>query len=610
MNITSDPFAVQTPEDISAADTVELFVDVFADFKRVPKPGHTFLNGPRGSGKSMMFRFMLPDCQELKQEKPLREHEYFSIYVPIKQTSLNIVDLERVQRHANLLLNEHLLVTYIATRAFNSIAQVVTSGEYDSPEVRQEARDFYKLFTRKAQESGYNKKIEPLPVEISTAAIFEEIETLCFSLKNDVDQYVRSISFSEEPIRYNDSICVYLDFLFPLLDRLRQLSFMPGGPVFLLIDDADNLSDIQTVILNTWVSYRTSARVSLKISTQLNYSTFRTSSGITIDSPHDFNEVNIATLYTSQKDHYKDRMCAIVEKRLRNAGFPVSAYDFFPDDKTQTNKIDAIYDKIKSGEIVTPDGYRATDKGYRYASSEYLKTLGGASKSRMTFLYAGFRDMVDISSGIIRHFLELASRMYSAEKANIEKVAKLKGQEPRQVLSIDPATQSKVIRNYSEEYLHEDLDKLVNDDSSDAGNAVKLRNLINSMGGMFEVILFSDASTRRIISIALTNTPEPDILEVLKLGVRYGYLQESTVGNREGTGRTRRYTLSRRLAPSFNLIAESFAGDKFITNTDLRAAMKDHKSFVTKFKTKGWLGEATTRKASGQHSLFDGEGNE
>ncbi|MBO0931891.1 ORC-CDC6 family AAA ATPase [Fibrella aquatilis] len=608
MNISSDPFAVQTPEDISAEDTVELFVDVFADFKRVPKPGHTFLNGPRGSGKSMMFRFMLPDCQEIKQEKKLREHDYYAIYVPIKQTSLNIVDLERIQRHANLLLNEHLLVTYIATRTFNSLSKIVNSDFYSSPEVNQETVNFYNFFIQKVRESGYDKVIDSLPDDASASKIFEEIENICFRLKNDVDRYVRSISFSEEPLRYNDSICVYLDFLYPLLDRLRQLSFMPTGPIFLLIDDADNLSTTQTLILNTWVSYRTSARVSLKISTQLNYLTFRTSSGITIDSPHDFNEVNIATLYTSQKDHYRDRMCAIVEKRLSNSGFDISAYEFFPADKVQTGKIDAIYDKIKSGEISTPDAYRATDKSYRYAASEYLKSLGGPSKSRMTFLYAGFRDMADISSGIIRHFLELASRMYSAERAALEKAAKIKAHESEQVLSINPSTQSRIIRNYSEEYLHEDLDKLVSDDSTSTGTALKLRNLINSMGGMFEVILFSESSTRRVISIALTHNPEPDIQEVLKLGVRYGYLQESTLSNREGTGRTRRYTLSRRLAPSFNLIAESFAGDKFITNSDLRAAMKDYKSFVAKFKTK-WLSEDKLRKENGQQTLFKDDEN-
>ena len=41
-----NPFAVQTPEDLSADDIVSLFVDVFNDFYNILKPGHTFLPGP------------------------------------------------------------------------------------------------------------------------------------------------------------------------------------------------------------------------------------------------------------------------------------------------------------------------------------------------------------------------------------------------------------------------------------------------------------------------------------------------------------------------------------------------------------------------------------
>ena len=42
----ANPFAVQTPEGLSARDVVSLFVDVFADFQLVRNQGHTFLNGP------------------------------------------------------------------------------------------------------------------------------------------------------------------------------------------------------------------------------------------------------------------------------------------------------------------------------------------------------------------------------------------------------------------------------------------------------------------------------------------------------------------------------------------------------------------------------------
>ncbi len=52
--------------DLSAEHAVELFSDVFAEFHTLQNTGHTFLNGARGSGKTMMYRLMQPDCMLLK----------------------------------------------------------------------------------------------------------------------------------------------------------------------------------------------------------------------------------------------------------------------------------------------------------------------------------------------------------------------------------------------------------------------------------------------------------------------------------------------------------------------------------------------------------------
>ncbi len=59
----SNPFTVQTPEDIPAEEAYGLFVPVFGDFPKIPGTGHVFVNGPRGCGKSMIFRYLQPDCQ-------------------------------------------------------------------------------------------------------------------------------------------------------------------------------------------------------------------------------------------------------------------------------------------------------------------------------------------------------------------------------------------------------------------------------------------------------------------------------------------------------------------------------------------------------------------
>lgn len=41
-----NPFEIKTPEQNSAQDVVDLFVDVFPDFYQVLEKGHTFINGP------------------------------------------------------------------------------------------------------------------------------------------------------------------------------------------------------------------------------------------------------------------------------------------------------------------------------------------------------------------------------------------------------------------------------------------------------------------------------------------------------------------------------------------------------------------------------------
>jgi hypothetical protein len=94
------------------------------------------------------------------------------------------------------------------------------------------------------------------------------------------------------------------------------------------------------------------------------------------------------------------------------------------------------------------------------------------------------------------------------------------------------------------------------------------------MGRTFHEILISDRSERRVFSIALYDTPTREVAAVLALGVQYGYFHQSTIGNKDGTGRTWLYVLSRRLAPYFLLDPTGFAGYLFVKSDDLAKAMR------------------------------------
>src|SRR5260221_124016 len=117
-----DPFIVHTPESLPAKDTVELFVDVFADFYSVRNPGHSFLHGARGSGKSMIFRYLEPDCQQIVHGQRLENLPFYSVYVPIKNFG-SLTELGRLDKHANYTLNEHWLTLYVGACVFQSLGK-------------------------------------------------------------------------------------------------------------------------------------------------------------------------------------------------------------------------------------------------------------------------------------------------------------------------------------------------------------------------------------------------------------------------------------------------------------------------------------------------------
>src|SRR4051794_18022658 len=95
LNLTENPFKVLTPEDMDAKDVHALFVDPFTDFNKIRDPGHTIVNGPRGCGKSMIFRFLLPDCQCLALKRPLHDLPFLAFMVSIKNTGPALTEFRR-----------------------------------------------------------------------------------------------------------------------------------------------------------------------------------------------------------------------------------------------------------------------------------------------------------------------------------------------------------------------------------------------------------------------------------------------------------------------------------------------------------------------------------
>lgn len=576
-----NPFEVKIPNSIEAKEVITLFVPEVNHFNELILAENAFINGPRGSGKSMMFRYMMPDCQLLELGS-LDKLEYFSIYIPIKKTEIDKVELGKLKDQASVLLNEQILVNYVALLCFETLSEIDWK---ESKEAIKSLEDFYNSeFKRRVKMVGGSIN----PPNIQSAKSLNEIFSIMRDFTEEIFNYAMDYCsrLSDEIFSvptYDGPLCTYLNFLDPLITRLRELPFFPKAHFYFLVDDADNLNMIQTKILNSWVSFRSYPKVCFKISTQMQYKTRSTISGPTIDNIHDYHSINIATIYTTDtKDNYSKSVKEIVEKRLSFYKLEHDIDKFFPEYEKQEKRIKEIYnDYIKKFKQGDGKGSQINDDAYRYSRPDYIKELGGISKQRSNYYYAGFKQLVHLSSGIIRHFLDPAASMYSKMKDKLG--------DSENVLSITPAIQNDVVREYANGLLFTEFDDIVKDIETEGGNIDnihKLKNLINALGGMFSAILLSDASERRVFSIALSDEPDKEVKEILKLGVKYGYFHESTRGNKEGTGRTRRYIMNRSLAPFFTLDPTSFAGDKFITSEGLKLAIHRPKSFVDNVKKK------------------------
>ena len=422
-------------------------------------------------------------------------------------------------------------------------------------------------------------------------------------------QYVKKLSFTKEIYPYNEPLFDYLDFIVPLIRKISNIECFCKKRVYFLIDDAHCLTSLQTQILNFWVSTRTSGDISLKISSQYDYKHYYTVTGSTIDSPHDYSEVDMTIVYTGRaKPTYKKRITEITEKRLSIAGIKQSVEDFFPCDVEQEKRIKEIADEyVKQFDSGNGHGNKRNDDALRYARPDYIKNLFGTSKNGSTYSYSGFEQLVHLSSGITRAFIESAYKMYA------EEVSQNGGND---VLLISASVQNSIAREEANSFLFYDLPKYAKTPDSEFTDQAdvypqedidKLSNLIQALGGLFRQVLISDKSERRVFSIAISDAPSRDVDKILNLGIQLGYFHCSTIGRKDGKsgGRTKLYILNRRLSPIWTLDPTSFAGYLFMKNSLLEEAMERPFSMLRR------LGKKTLNESEEtyQLTLFENDDN-
>ena len=199
-------------------------------------------------------------------------------------------------------------------------------------------------------------------------------------------------------------------------------------------------------------------------------------------------------------------------------------------------------------------------------------------KNQYTYSYGGFEQLVHLSSGIIRNFIELASKMFD----NASKTENYK----KDIYRIPPSIQDKEIIDYSDHMLST-LDRVIDNNTIDTlllEKYMALKTLINSFGKAFRLYMESDVAERKKFSFYFDGDVKSSVKDVLNLGVSEGLLHYSTHGSKTGLGRSHKYVMNKMLSPYYKLDAFSFSGYLYVTQDKVELAMTNENEFLKYIK--------------------------
>lgn len=538
----NNPFELVTASKLTASEATELWCDD-SRLDRVRGRESCFINGSRGTGKSMLFRVLQPDCQKLLF--PEKWPDFLSVYFSVRDSDFMAEELQFMEsnRQKSALSESHLILLILRQLfvVLRDTPQVVPT-ELQTP--------FVQLVVERTQTAFEFSQVPPPELPCSD---YEETLEVIIKLFDDesariVNYIVRRLYGPEEgfsgPLFFFDGILAPIaDFFSDKVDRC----------LFLLIDDGDDLPLSHTIVLNSWIARRRQSTV-FKVSTMYAYKTFETRSGSKIQQPHDFIQYDIGTRFVDYtSEDYVDLVRRICIKRLGQAGLrgedgePVEPTLFFPEDRAQNERIEKIRKELTRTYSAIHSDRSVSDYVYRHLTSEYMLSLS-QKRALRTYRYAGFRTLAVLNGGLVRDFIICAQRMYDdAFRKSRDGI----------VDHIPSAIQDRVVRDHADAILF-DIGDAQQKRSGKEEDWTSVANIIAGLGAMFKQKMLSQDSERRVFSFAFQSPPSEKTLRLLDLAVREGYLVRGFISKKEGIGRRYLYVLTRRIAPAFSLDVSAY----------------------------------------------------
>lgn len=597
--ILNNPFEHSYPENFSSKDIHNLFVKEYTEHNSLTAFKHTIVEGSRGSGKSMLLKFLEPACQEIEYggwDNFLKKTKAFiGIYINCNTGDYRKSEFEELLRGKDVsqILAEKIIVHEFIVRIAEWVLKTIS--EQIKSKLKEDEKVFEKIILALDKKGLYCDNTEyPKTLAGLKSILANERNLVRQSLVDFLTKYAVSDNRLNYSGNFTDPSFNEDSFLFVLFSSLRSLMGADDMPFFLLFDEAGDpmLLPIQQKIINTFITQRIQNLLCVKVSVRPeSYRTDDDLFGRYIQHIHDYDTINLDSLYTNNTQAYYQRILKISNKRLKLAGSEVTDIQkLIPERKSEIEKMK------KAGEFTAdefenlPEDRKIEDKqNYinKYARARFFQKF----LAKSPYWYTGFNNLVHFSAGITRSFLDPCFEM-------VEKyMQKHPNTNIKTIKFIPPEIQWATIRDFSNNFIEQELLGRIRrrDKTSEERKILQyLFNLIESLGEAFKIRLQNPKNRYpRIISFSIKETiiKDADLAAVLKKALQECFFQKRWYRGKSGYEMLECYILNRKLCPRYGLDLSGFQGRIELSQDILKLAMEDKSKFIAWFKSKERTGE-------------------
>lgn len=497
-HVDMNPFAYEQANILSPEQVYDYYIEDYNYSRFIRSKRNVFLEGERGTGKTMALRYNSVPVQVRRSKKDgvTMDMSVLCIHVPCNTPLTHRREHELMLDFPAAVLSEHLFVCSIMHHLATDLETIEKPFQPGEEE---------KLIS----ELAFVMRVE-FP---SSRGLLEGLRMIFERDANEAQDALNRGNFDPTDRR----AWTFSSALLPVALAIRKSKLFSDTHFAIMIDDAQDLNKHQIKSLNSWIAFRDNSVFSFKVTTtKVDRPSLATASGGTILEGHDFSRIDMEMPYQNPNASFGKLAEKIVSRRLLSISDKLSPDLFFPLNPQMKADLDVA--RMQAAEKIKAEAPDATPKQiqdyvYKFARANYFRNRA-ATANRPP--YSGFELLVHMSTGVIRNLLEPCFWMY--DRVVSEGSGTSNRAEPIVVSSIPPDIQSEVVLERSKRKwltIKNDLVQSVEGCSHEDAN--KVYQLFDQLAVLFRERLLRDISEPRAVTFSISDKKHEEYAQLMRI---------------------------------------------------------------------------------------------